>query len=365
MAGKPKRLPDGRYRIRWTNPDGTEGSKTVPDHATALTVKRAAEQAIALGQAYPPPAPQREPTAHELAVEWLTQLTGTLARKTLYTRACQLDVWATFRADYRSPLWTRQMLMDYLAWLRAHHGRHGHPRARSTALRYVEVIEALWAWAVDWQVERPDWAPLPPARRITTTIPRPATPWRALPTWGQMAACVAAASPPLQLLLATLYYVPIRVNQALALWRGDLDFDSANLWIRPELGKSLQEQTGRLIPVSRHFVELVRDVPPVEGGWLLPWARKQRVARDRDAAAAWRRAQIPESLWKGRPHHVFRGGHMSNLRGAGAPWDAVEWLAGHAATPTAPNYLDPHLALRLREVVDLVPKLVLEGEESQ
>lgn len=61
------------------------------------------------------------------------------------------------------------------------------------------------------------------------------------------------------------------------------------------------------------------------------------------------------AAWKGRPHHAFRKGFVTELRRAGADADAVEYLVGHSLGLRG-VYTDPD-ALALRAAVALVPPL--------
>lgn len=251
---------------------------------------------------------------------------------------------------------TRRRLEDYLLFLRDEpSGRHGAARSASTARRYVGLIERVWAWAHDAAADHGA-ADVARPRSVTASLKREPEVWRESPTWVEMDAAIGQASGWLRPLLAVLRLTGLRVDQAMRLRRKDLDLDNADLRIRGELGKSTAEQSGRLIPVSRHLVALAARLDVDPDGWLLPCGRARRVPRHRDAAACWERAGVPERKWKGRPHHAFRAGFLSGLRSRGAPLDAIEVLVGHAPTATARSYLSRD-AFDLRAVVDLVPAL--------
>ncbi len=140
----------------------------------------------------------------------------------------------------------------------------------------------------------------------------------------------------------------------------DLDLDHAHLTIRGELGKSRQEQRGRIIPVSAHLVAELRTWNQGEEPWIIVSARgwggeRGRMARARDVERAWARAGVRTVAWEGRPHHCFRKGFVSELKRSGADPDAVEFLVGHSLGLRG-VYLDPD-ALPLREAVALIPAL--------
>ena len=353
---------NGKYRVRWTALDGSGRSRTCPDRRTADALKRLVEQERALGRDWTPDeAPAGAPKLIDVADEYLSAMGHKLAAGTLRTRTYQLDVFFRFLEDHRegepTADWlSRVLLLDYVAWLRAGTGRHGAPRDAGTARRYVGVVELLWSWAHDWKDEH-DWTGIPAPKRVSADVRSPAQQWRAAPTWAEMAACVNAASGWQRSLLTVLYYTGLRVQQALDLLRTDLDLDRAVLTIRPDLGKTKAEQTGRAVPVSEHFVAWVRAEPLVDGGWLVPCDRKVRLPRDRDVVRAWERTTARREVWDGRPHHAFRAGWMTGLRQGGAELDAVEFLVGHAPTMTALSYFDPE-AFALRDAVKRIPCLV-------
>lgn len=362
MASIDKRN-DG-FRVRWRALDGSPRSRQCPDKATAQKLQRKVETALALGEDWEAdsPAPSA-PKLIDVADKYMTAQEHTLAVRTQRVLTYQLDVFLRFLEEWKDgepdTSWlSRPMLLDYLAWLRSGTGRHGAVRELGTSRRYVAVIERVWAWAHDWQDEYAGWAgQVPRPRRVSTELRLPAQQWRPAPTWQEMAWCVQAAPEGwLRQLLTLLFYTGLRVQQALDLLRTDVDVERRILTIRPDLGKTPQEQTGRAIPISPHLAAWVRELKPVEGGWLLPCDRKVRLPRDRDVAAAWERTKARRDAWEGRPHHCFRAGWVSGARALGAELDAVEFMVGHAPTETAKSYLDPD-ALGLRSTVDLIPSI--------
>lgn len=354
MASYSKR--GDSYTVRWREGD-VNRSRAVPDEATAKQLVAEIERVQALGRVWEPQKPRVRSPLVEVAEDWVRSLSLRLDARTVAVRIYQLSVWERFcagRVEHVDEL-SRPLLEDYLRHLETTPGRHGKVRSRTTALRLVEVVELLWEWAWDAASER-SYTDVPQPRRITLGIPRPSTPWRRSPTWAEMAACVGAASGWLRPLLVVLYYTGLRPDQALRLHAQDLDPDARALYIRPELGKSRQERSGRLIPVSPHLVEALASLAPT-GAWLLPCDRTRRAARARDVAECWSRAQVRPVVWTGRPHTAFRAGLQTNILAASRLHQvAIEHLVGHKVGDTAPNYLDPD-AFGMREAVAVIPKL--------
>lgn len=284
--------------------------------------------------------------------------------KTVEVRIYQLHVWEEYCAAagvrFLDEL-SRPVVEAYLRWLATARGRHGRVRARVTQLRLVEVVEQMWSWAHEEGEDRA-WTTAR-VRRVTPAIPRPATSWRSSPTWSEMAACVRVAGGWLRPLLMVLYYTGLRPNQALRLEVEDLDVRRASLTIRPELGKSRQERSGRVIPVSAHLVADLAGLRP-SGPYLLPCERRPRRPDEAAVVDLWQAAGVRPVVWRGRPHTAFRAGFQSGLlRADRAHAVAVEHLVGHKITDTAQHYLDPD-AFGMREAVAAVPSLVSQWESA-
>ncbi len=97
-------------------------------------------------------------------------------------------------------------------------------------------------------------------------------------------------------------------------------------------------------------------------GYLIPSGRRkgerERQARARDIARAWKRAGVREEAWV-QPDDAFRRGFKSGLLALGAHPDAVDYIQGHALGRggARARYIDPWQALPLRETVKLIPKI--------
>lgn len=351
------------WRVRWRERDGAERSRKCPDKRSAEQLKRLIEAEQALGRDWQPDAgaPARGPALADVAEAYLRAHAQAWSKSTLRVRTMQLDVWLSFCGDAGAAATTAdlsgQHLHGYLEWLLLPGtGRHGtEPRQRSTARRYLGLVELVWAWAHEWQDDHEGWAGhVPRPRRVSRSVRVDPPGWRVAPTWADMRAAIRAANGWVRELFTAMYYTGLRVDQVLRLRRDDVDLVEATLVVRGELGKTDQERAGRLVPLAPSAVSWMSGLPTVEGGWLLPCDRADRQARSWVSAAAWQRSGVRAEKWEGRPNHAFRAGWMSSLRRSGADLDAIEVLVGHAPTPTARNYFDTD-AWPLRDVVARIP----------
>ncbi|MFH1465066.1 MAG: site-specific integrase [Pseudomonadota bacterium] len=251
-------------------------------------------------------------------------------------------------------LLTRRLLADWHTALK-HGGLHGQDRQDATRRKLVEVVQLAWAWLYD---NDESGAEIPPSRKIRMAR-EPATPTVA-PTWAEMDACIGALDGWQHDLAILLRFTGLRVQQAMYLTWDDLDLGARVLRVRGELGKSPQERRGRVVPVSPHLADALEGWPRAEEPWLVISNRyrggdRERMARARDVGRAWARVGVRDEAWKGRPHHAFRKGFVSELRRAGADADAVEYLVGHSLGLRG-IYTDPN-ALPLEQAVALIPPL--------
>ncbi len=180
-----------------------------------------------------------------------------------------------------------------------------------------------------------------------------------------MDACIAALDGWHRDLAVVLRFTGLRAQQAMWLTWDDLDLSNARLRIRGELGKSKQEQRGRIVPVSPHLVRRL-TASSHEDRFVVPCNRnpgpRRRLARARDTERGWKRAEVRPEAWEGRPHHAFRKGFVSELKRSSADTDAVEFLVGHSLGLRG-VYTDPD-ALPLRETIAKIPPLVLPGSRA-
>ena len=293
-----------------------------------------------------------------IVAEYLRELAAHKADETVRGNRNALTVfqrWAE-KADLAPHQLSRSRMLEFLEAIRSN-GQHDRPRKLSTVRYYVDSVIRLWARAHDHE----EWgAFIPRPRRIP--LPSPAATPVFAPTWAQMdAAILALESAPMQRVTIVLRYTGLRVGQAMRLIWDDVDLGRATLTIRGELGKSIAERSGRIIPISRYFAEYLAEIrgaasslSPIVPDVRAP-GRHARSPRHREIIAAWNRAGVPTSVWQRRSFHAFRKGFVSELRRAGADRDAVEVLVGHRLPGMLSDYVDPD-ALPMRAAVKLIPR---------
>lgn len=364
MASIIKRPDRGYYVVRWREGE-EQRSRKVTDLATAKRLQREIEECIATGKRWEPATARPIPDLGEILVSYARSCVRRLKPRTAELYAERLDVFTAWlkTTDPRRRKWTpdvlsRSLLEQFYDWLLEPTGRHGHPRKPVTARKYVSDVEVFWQWAYDHDEEWPDQVPRP--RPIVRDIPADPPPITLAPTWAEMDACIAHAAGWQRQLAIVLRYTGLRVDQAMRLTWDDVDLERAELHVRPELGKSRQERRGRFVPITQHLADELAGWG-VREGFLVPCGRqagpREREARGRDLARAWRRAGVRETIWKAHPHHCFRKGFHSGLLSLGAPFPHVEFLVGHTLVGSADPYVDPTIAYDLRRTVALIPKV--------
>ena len=352
------------YRVRWRDPDGEPKCRQCPDLATARRLKREVEQTVAEGRRWEPRDARPLADLREILTAYIRDKSRVLASGTAERYARNLEIflrWLQGREGARGKLYPELMTKTLLAAFfddLAGDGRHGRPRQDSTRRKIVEVVQLAWEWAYN----EDDWSAVVPRPR-TIDMPREEGELTVAPTWVEMDAVIRAFDEGAwhHRLAIFLRFTGLRVQQVMGLKWDDLDLEQATLRVRGELGKSRQERRGRIIPVSKHLVDIVSGWGRREGFVITTGRRgcRERLARPRDLDRAWARAKVREAAWKGRPHHAFRKGLVSELRRAGADADAVEYLVGHSLGLRG-VYTDPD-ALALRQAVALIPPLTATG----
>ncbi len=357
-----------RYIVRWQDPDGERKSKGgFASKAAADAFRRTVEDTVASGERWKPGVSRTAPVLTEVMAAWITHLSTTKSPRTVYNRGAALDNLRHFLEEdipRRAPTvqdLSRALLERFYLWLgRPDTARKGVPRTLDTRKKNVEIVQQLWDWVVDHDTygehtER--------VRRLKDLPSSPSTPTTA-PTWEEMDATTAAAAtlsgdPLYPIALALMRFTGLRISQVTRLVVGDFDVEAETLRVRGELGKSRQERRGRIVPVSRHLLALLRPrLLQLEPEAFVVPTGARRAARSRAARAelvrdAWAATPARPEIWKGRPDHCFRKGLVSGLKRAGADSDAIEVLVGHSLGLRG-VYTDPR-AMPLVVAVGLIP----------
>jgi integrase len=362
-------LEDGRYLVRWRDPDGRQRKAVFNRKRAAEDHQKEVEDCKRAGKRWEPRDARPSPGVGEAVSAHLVHLKGRgVAPRTLINVGFALENFTRFLGDADSfPLTSlsSEILERFYAWLgQAETGRHGRVRSLDTRRKNVAIVQRFWAWCANSDSYA---AIVPPPRKLERLPGDARTPTRA-PTWAEMDAEITAAGTWYPVPMALMRCFGLRVSQAMRLIVGDIDLEHAHLRVRGELGKSPQERQGRVVPIAPAVLpvlaELVRDRAADE--WIVPSRRKrgrrEREVRTEYVAGAWARAEVRDEAWRRRPDHAFRKGFVSELRRAGAERDAVEVLVGHSLG-LAGIYTDPD-ALPLKHAVTLIPALSAEARTA-
>lgn len=360
MASYSKR--GGKYQLRWRDPDGvTNRAYTCPDLRTTRKVLQQIEECESLGETWRSPKETRPPGLIDLCDAYIIECRRLRAGATADQRetaianflrhlGCDDKHWRGPREFTKANL---AAFYDYLVQTRKTGGAY--------ASTQVRMIELWWTWIADtdeWGhfVGRP--------KRIELPAPLP-LPAAVAPTWEEMDRVVEAAGGFYRFLFTLLRYLGLRASQALALRWDDFDLEAAELTIRPALGKTRHEKSGRVIPISKHLVAEMAGWGKREG-YVVPIAHASRSTSNAQMQQMWADAGVREVVWKarvedgrtinGHPSHAFRKGIESGLLALGGEFLAVEYILGHKLPGVVGSYLDPS-TLPLRSVVDLIPKV--------
>ena len=378
MASIHKR--DRAYQVRWRNPDGSQHGHQVATHESARKLQRQAQAAEDEGRAWEPPsAAARGPSIVTLAREYIAHCrrkrlaTGTIQNRelaiALFLEMLEVDPKGQKHTgpDVLS-VRTMERYHDYLCFPPEEIPRRGCS-ADSATIR-VRMLEAWWTWMADREEE----GVIPRPRKLDLPAPLPPSETIA-PTWAEMDSVIRAAkqmsgaSPWYAQMFTVQRYTGLRFNQALRLKWTDIDMEAHTMRIRPDLGKSRQERTGRTVPISQHLLAEIRAWGPSPEGYVVhaaEGARRRRHLRHDTVIRFWKESGAREMLWKtryedgrkidGQPTHAFRKGFETGLLELGANFLAVEYLIGHALPGTSGRYAAQR-GLNLQETVDLIPAI--------
>jgi len=350
-----------RFQVKWRDPDGKQRARTCPNERTAQRFRQEVEEAVSFGRRWQPRDTRPEPELFEICEAYLRDVSRNRQPRTIERYGLHLDVFMRWlrqregaRARLAPSLLSKRLVGEYYDALREFECRNGS-RNLDTRRRMVGDVLLAWKWA-DNDDEYRTVVPRPQRLELAREPGRPTI----APTWKEMSACVFAARGWHRQVAVLLYFTGLRVQQVMMLRWGDFDVERATLNFRGELGKSLHERQGRIMPVSRGLVTELRAWSPTEGFIVQSerarGGKRERMFRARDMARAWARAGVRQDVWRGRPDHAFRKGFVTNLKRAGADIEAVEHLVGHKLPGVRDAYLDPE-AHPMRDAVSRIPAL--------
>jgi integrase len=383
----------GKRAIRWVCPvDGKHRQYTPKDQRVAnlQRCKREIERACDEGRRWVAPAARaaEHPGLDLVVAAILRDRSRALAPATvrqvrigygLFLDSLRWSVGEGVRLTVAH--FSRQALADYYSFLTSPREQElVHPVSGkvylqrfvcndTTAADRVREIEDLWLRVADHDL----YGDLCPRPRRLRDLPRRAIIKRPVPTWDEMDRAVTAARPEhrgrvqygaewLYRLFYLQRFLGLRSGQVRRLLWSDFDLAGSTLTIRGALGKSRQEQQGRVVPISDHLV-----------AELATWGRRDGLVLGRMVSASavrvsgrrvWARSGVRDEVWaalpgrRGQQTHAFRHGFVTGLRSASVDLTLIHYLVGHRDGDIADTYT--YWALmqdQLRAAVGLIPAL--------
>lgn len=337
---------NGAFRVRWRTLAGEPRSRQCPDRKTARQLKAEIERERALGRDWSGGAESGHRAGlDDLCAAYLIDCARRLAPATVSRRTAILGVML----DALSPggsipgpdALTREALHRWHAQLVTR-------VSRRSAADYLAEAGRLWEWAADSD----EWSAMVARPRKLDPGPVPASPRIVGPSLAAVDAAIAEArTRGLEWharLVILMRYTGLRAGQVRRLLWSDCDLEAARITIRPELGKSRQEQRGRVIPLHPALVAELAGWGRREG-LLLGEARNS--PNNATMIRLWRTAgDVPR-----QPLHGLRHTFVTTLAGAGVPESIIGALVGHAGSITREVYADP--AALWSAMVDAVARI--------
>ena len=334
----------GKLTVRWKY-QGRGGSKRVPDRETAKTLVRHINRLHALGKDYRPRDDKNTATLGEIIGKHLNSEARLKSDKTIKNKETALISYIRFLRVKRP----RGRLMPNLVDEQSIEQYYDHLIARNlshnTARHYATAVKTFWKWAEQSRdygdfFERYREPELPRAKKSNVTKS---------PTWSQLDTLIKqeltdGPYPQYVKLMIFQRYTGLRVKQASLLLWSDIDIDGKRIRIRPELGKSALEKSGRIIPATPHLFDELATWGRREGLILCPNGRDNglHVESIRKAVVrAWKRSPIDPALYQRQTNHAFRKAFTSELVRRGADRWAIEVMLGRSTGLGGDVYTDP------------------------
>lgn len=227
--GRVRKLPSGRWQARYRGPDGIdrpapETFATKRDADRWLTL---AEAEIARGKWVDPEAGQQ--TVREWSARWFASLSPHLKVKTRATYASLLKTTVLPRFGELPVAAVRPIMVG--EWVASLTGRGLSP---SRVRQSYRLLSQLMSAAVD-----NDLIPVTPCRRVR--LPRMPETEPHILTVEEVERLIAACRPPHGLLVQLLAYGGLRIGEAFAVRRRNVDLDAGRLTV----AEALTEVAGR------------------------------------------------------------------------------------------------------------------------
>lgn len=346
------------WRVRYRDPQGRSCSKQFSTKQDATEFFADIQKHEERKTAYKPDPICEPPSFAEIAERYLESRAIRNKGSTVIGKAKKLQVFLQWAEINEESVFSKQMLERYYAYATGPTGRWGQKRETCTANRLLKEVFLLWEWAEQSEI----WGDMiPRPRRVE--IQKPSEKITVSPTWEEMDACIRNAKGWCQKLLIFLRFTGLRVGESLQLKQEHLDVNQKTLHIPAQFSKT---GIGRVVPIHPDLVAYLVRWAAEASPYLLPCERSithEREPRARDTARAWARTiaagEARPILSEVAPNHGFRRGFKTGLLSLGANPDAVDYLQGHQIQGSRRAYIDPLIALPLRQTLDLIPPLKL------
>lgn len=246
--------------------------------------------------------------------------------------------------------------------------------SESTVYNGSRAVLDAWTWTADDPMAYPG-VPNPPRDKTTVLPHAPIYAAPPAPTLAEVDACIRRlhrGSYVARGAAIVMRYTGLRISQALAIARADLDVDALTLTVRT--GKTRRERAAqRVVPVSRHMLADLAPYLGPEDGLLIRRRSDLRAEPSRNhhprgsLTAAWdaatkagearREVWAPATREIARPDHAFRAALQGHLVEAGVRDEVIDALVGHAGKSTRSRHYAGPAALfaAMREAVDALP----------
>ncbi len=247
-----------------------------------------------------------------------------------------------------------------------------------TLYQSAAAVLDMWTWVSD----QPEYESVPvPPRNLGQLRPPPAV-YEAPelnPTLDECDAVIRRIRHPMAKRLAIIMrHTGLRMVQAAAIYREDIDWDEKTLLVRR--GKTRRERAQmRRVPVSAHLLtDLGDEVKQLGSGPLCPdgsatdeagnpvpmvgYRNLTRYVTDAwkaaiEAREARKEVLSPPNRERNRPDHAFRAAMQVFLEAQGVQERVIDALVGHAPRSTrAMHYTRPTME-QLREAVEMMPAI--------
>ena len=322
-----KKLEDGRYKVRWRDPDGKQRSKVVRSAAAAKRIRREVEECEDEGKVWVDPRDRHrsEGDLGELIEQYIrfhghwspqtvasvrsivgNSFLGWCERDTSVGRARRLS---TIRLSERHVLrWRDELAVN-----------------PTTQKNYLGHVRRFWEWVESrrpGEIARPPRV-IPPLLRSdggdfddSDVVP---------PTWEQMDLVLFELRTEWLRRLGWICRCQgVRISQALRLQWTDVDLKNGGVRFRK--GRGTKRSATRVAPLADALRREMRTWLPTGPNVV---GHRPNYIPNVSLRRAWKRTGLPREIWDGHTSHAFRKGVIDGLDTIGVHPQAIADFVGH------------------------------------